>query len=92
MNNFFDKIMFNKLIKMHDKVKARENDIYCLKQDIARIHRLLKESTQNLETARDLLVKEIDPKTALSTQAFVSLRFKFNKSIADSYEQLERYK
>ena len=88
MTNFFDKIMFKKLIKMHDKVKDRENDILRLKQDIARLHRLLKESTQNLETARDLLVKDIDPREALSAQAFMSLRFKFNTSIADSYRHL----
>lgn len=92
MNNFFDKIMFNKLIKMHGQVKARERDIQFLKQDIARIHELLAESTRNLQSAHDLFMRDIDPKTALSERAFNSLMFKYQVSIGESNQKLGIYK
>lgn len=88
MTNFFDKIMFKKLIKMHDKVTSRETTIRFLKQDIARLRQTLGESTRNLESAHDLFVRDINPRESLSEQAFIKLLFDYRVSIDDSHIKL----
>ena len=88
MTNFFDKIMFKKLIKMHDQVTSRDTAIRHLKQDIARLKRTLENSTRNLESAHDLFVRNIDPRESLSEQAFCRLMFDYEESINDSHRKL----
>ena len=91
MNNFFDKIMFKTLIKMHDTVKGRDSDIRYLKQDLARLRMALEKSTRNLESARDLFVRNIDPSESLSERAFIDLMFDYKMSI-DHSDNLLRLK